>query len=39
MSRDAAGYIDFLDFVTYIPLFVEIHQKIILNPLHSSNFH
>ncbi|CAL1536467.1 unnamed protein product [Lymnaea stagnalis] len=32
-NRDSKGIIDFLDFVTYVPLFVEIHKRIINNPL------
>ncbi|XP_050393734.1 uncharacterized protein LOC126811836 isoform X1 [Patella vulgata] len=32
-NREGRGLIDFMDFVTYIPLFVEIHQRIIKDPL------
>ncbi|CAG5121405.1 unnamed protein product, partial [Candidula unifasciata] len=32
-NRESKGAIDFLDFVTYIPLFVEIHKRIIQDPL------
>ncbi|KAH9496220.1 potassium channel, sub T, member 2, partial [Bulinus truncatus] len=34
-NRDSKGFIDFLDFVTYVPLFVEIHQRIITDPLNG----
>ncbi|XP_033001308.1 uncharacterized protein LOC117044610 [Lacerta agilis] len=32
-NRGKAGVLSFLDFVTYIPLFVEIHEGIVQNPL------
>ncbi|XP_059158231.1 uncharacterized protein LOC131942400 [Physella acuta] len=32
-NRENKGLIDFLDFVTYVPLFVEIHKRIINDPL------
>ncbi|XP_069106553.1 nipped-B-like protein B isoform X5 [Argopecten irradians] len=32
-NREGSGYIDFMDFVMYIPLFIEIHQRIVQNPL------
>ncbi|GFO37374.1 mucin-5ac-like isoform x4 [Plakobranchus ocellatus] len=32
-NRESRGVIDFLDFVTYVPLFVEIHKRIISDPL------
>ncbi|XP_061482307.1 uncharacterized protein LOC133384403 isoform X2 [Rhineura floridana] len=32
-NRTKAGVLSFLDFVTYIPLFVEIHEGIVQNPL------
>ncbi|XP_053138851.1 uncharacterized protein LOC128339263 [Hemicordylus capensis] len=32
-NRTEAGVLSFLDFVTYIPLFVEIHEGIVQNPL------
>ncbi|XP_031563730.1 uncharacterized protein LOC116299241 isoform X2 [Actinia tenebrosa] len=28
-------YLDFLDFLTYIPLFIHIHQHVLAQPLHS----
>ncbi|XP_055871663.1 uncharacterized protein LOC106067373 isoform X1 [Biomphalaria glabrata] len=34
-NRDSKGYVDFLDFVTYVPLFVEIHKRIITDPLNG----
>ncbi|KAL3892393.1 hypothetical protein ACJMK2_004603 [Sinanodonta woodiana] len=34
-DRDGNGYIDFLDFVMYIPLFIEIHQRIVEDPLNQ----
>ncbi|ESO86074.1 hypothetical protein LOTGIDRAFT_235648 [Lottia gigantea] len=34
-NREGRGLIDFMDFVTYIPLFVEIHQRIIKDPLNE----
>lgn len=35
-NREGKGYVDFLDYVTYVPLFVEIHEKIIKDPLCST---
>ncbi|XP_033727142.1 LOW QUALITY PROTEIN: uncharacterized protein LOC117316587 [Pecten maximus] len=32
-NREGSGYIDFMDFVMYIPLFIEIHERIVQNPL------
>ncbi|CAK8696648.1 unnamed protein product [Clavelina lepadiformis] len=32
-SRKNSGELDFLDFVTYVPLFLNIHRKIVNNPL------
>ncbi|XP_078481132.1 uncharacterized protein LOC100182831 [Ciona intestinalis] len=32
LSRGNSGRLDFLDFVTYAPLFVNIHQTIVKNP-------
>ncbi|KAK3586634.1 hypothetical protein CHS0354_028492 [Potamilus streckersoni] len=34
-DRDGNGYFDFLDFVMYIPLFIEIHQRIVEDPLNQ----
>lgn len=34
-NREGKGYVDFLDYVTYVPLFIEIHEKIIKDPLCS----
>lgn len=28
-------YLDFLDFLTYIPLFIHIHQHVLSQPLHN----
>lgn len=35
-NREGKGYVDFLDYVTYVPLFIEIHEKIIKDPLCST---
>lgn len=35
-NRFGTGYIDFMDFVTYVPLFIEIHQKIVDDPFNVS---
>ena len=32
-NAENRGYVDFLDFLTYVPLFVEIHESILKNPL------
>nr|KAG5694420.1 hypothetical protein BaRGS_017453 [Batillaria attramentaria] len=32
-NREGRGVVDFLDFVTYVPLFVLIHKRIISDPL------
>ncbi|XP_012935850.1 uncharacterized protein LOC101855241 [Aplysia californica] len=32
-NRENRGVVDFLDFVTYVPLFVEIHKRIVSHPL------
>ena len=32
-NREKKGFVDFLDFLTYVPLFVEIHESILTNPL------
>ncbi|XP_067665436.1 uncharacterized protein [Haliotis asinina] len=32
-NREGKGMFDFMDFVTYIPLFIEIHQRIVHDPL------
>lgn len=32
-NHTGTGVLSFLDFVTYIPLFVEIHEGIVENPL------
>ncbi|XP_076456721.1 uncharacterized protein LOC143291019 [Babylonia areolata] len=32
-NRECKGLVDFLDFVTYIPLFILIHRRIISHPL------
>ncbi|XP_052249404.1 uncharacterized protein LOC127857089 isoform X2 [Dreissena polymorpha] len=35
-NREGKGFADFLDFVTYVPLFVEIHRRIIQDPFNDS---
>uniref|UniRef100_A0A1I8GZL3 EF-hand domain-containing protein n=1 Tax=Macrostomum lignano TaxID=282301 RepID=A0A1I8GZL3_9PLAT len=32
-NREKRGYIDFLDYLTYVPLFLEIHERIVADPL------
>ncbi|ELU03965.1 hypothetical protein CAPTEDRAFT_211818 [Capitella teleta] len=32
-NREKKGIVDFLDFLIYVPLFIEIHSRIIDNPL------
>jgi len=32
-NREMRGVVDFLDFVTYVPLFILIHRRIISHPL------
>ena len=34
-SENGRDTIDFMDFLTYLPLFVEIHGSIIHNPLET----
>ena len=36
MNRDGHGFIEFLDYLTYVPLFVDIHDSIFGNPFHFS---
>ena len=31
-DREKNGMVDFLDFLTYIPLFLEVHNRIVTNP-------
>ena len=31
-TRERKGVVDFLDFLTYVPLFIEIHGRIINDP-------
>jgi len=31
-DREKKGVVDFLDFLTYIPLFLEVHTRIVSNP-------
>ncbi|KAI0225330.1 hypothetical protein LSAT2_023818, partial [Lamellibrachia satsuma] len=31
-DREKNGVVDFLDFLTYIPLFLEVHTRIVANP-------
>lgn len=32
-NREGKGYVDFLDYVTYVLLFIEIYEKIIKDSL------
>ena len=32
-NREGTGFVDFLDYVTYVPLFIEIHERIVQDPL------
>ncbi|KAK3087600.1 hypothetical protein FSP39_008112 [Pinctada imbricata] len=34
-NREGKGFIDFLDYVMYVPLFIEIHERIISDPLNA----
>ncbi|KAL4218128.1 hypothetical protein ACF0H5_022864 [Mactra antiquata] len=34
-NREGRGFVDFLDFVTYVPLFVDIHKRIIEDPFNE----
>ncbi|XP_077990053.1 uncharacterized protein LOC144444494 isoform X2 [Glandiceps talaboti] len=34
-NREGKNYVDFLDYLTYIPLFIEIHENICKDPLAS----
>lgn len=31
-DREKKGFVEFLDYLTYVPLFVEIHQRIVEDP-------
>ena len=33
MNHEDRGLVEFLDYLTYVPLFVEIHDNIYDNPL------
>ena len=35
-NREGKGFVDFLDFVTYIPLFIDIHKRIIQDPFNDN---
>ncbi|XP_053381809.1 uncharacterized protein LOC123540018 [Mercenaria mercenaria] len=35
-NREGRGFVDFLDFVTYVPLFIEIHKRIIEDPFNDT---
>ncbi|XP_060583539.1 uncharacterized protein LOC132739765 isoform X2 [Ruditapes philippinarum] len=35
-NREGRGFVDFLDFVTYVPLFIDIHKRIIQDPFNDS---
>ena len=32
-NREQHGFVDYLDFLTYVPLFIEIHGRIVSDPL------
>lgn len=32
-NRTQKGYVEYMDFLTYVPLFVELHDRICSNPL------
>ncbi|CAH1772232.1 unnamed protein product [Owenia fusiformis] len=32
-NREHKGVVDFLDYLIYIPLFIEIHERIVMDPL------
>jgi hypothetical protein len=32
-NRESTGSVDFLDYLTYVPLFIELHGRIINDPL------
>jgi len=32
-NRTKKGYLEYMDYLTYIPLFVELHDRICSNPL------
>jgi hypothetical protein len=34
-DREGRNFVDFLDFLSYLPLFVEIHERIITKPLEN----
>lgn len=33
LNHDKKGLVEFLDYLTYVPLFVEIHDSVCGNPL------
>ena len=33
LNHDNKGLVEFLDYLTYVPLFVEIHDSVCGNPL------
>lgn len=33
LNHEGKGFVEFLDYLTYVPLFVEIHDSIYGNPL------
>ena len=35
-NREGTGFVDFLDFVTYVPLFIEIHKRIVEDPFNDT---
>jgi len=36
LNHEDKGFVEFLDYLTYVPLFVEIHDAIYGNPLDFS---
>ena len=36
LNHEGRGLVEFLDYLTYVPLFVEIHDSISENPLNFS---
>jgi len=35
-NRTQKGYVEYMDFLTYVPLFVELHDRIVENPLNEA---
>ena len=36
LNVEGKGTVDFLDFLTYIPLFIDLHETIVSDPLYGS---